>query len=387
MTLAAIRVKWTILDSELAALLTEAELIRTYQPPFNILLKDDKSPLYIAFSQDDFPLVKNVRKKEINLHKYTARFGPFQSAYQVKQVLQIARPLFKWCDLPHNKLNKPCFYFHLELCDGACCGLVSQENYRAKLKNLQLFLRGQSTELIKTLIGERKKLATELRFEQAGEKQQLIDSLLAVTKKPYQLKPDPTQILLHNNPADRVKYLQAILADHIFTPKNLPLRKIEGYDVSNVSGTLAVVSQVVFVDGQPDKNQYRSYNIRTLNSPNDFGMLQEALIRRQNHPEWGIPDAIMIDGGRGQVRSAQKVWSLSPIIGLAKRPDRLVLIQTSHKGSESKSTLEAAKIKFVEVKLKDNHPALQLLQSIRDEAHRFANSKHRRRRIKALLEN
>ncbi len=379
MVLLAKRVKYQVLASELSALLTEAELISTYQPPYNILLKDDKSPLYIIFSDDEFPLVKNVRKKELFTLKYHAKFGPFQSAYQVKQVLQIARPLFRWCDQPNNKDKKPCFYFHIELCDGACCGLVSAQTYSQNLKQLQLFLRGRSTELISSLTKQRDQQSKLLRYESAGETQQKISALNAVTKTPYRLKPDPTPIALRALPSDRLKYLSQVLTEFAFIPRSQPLHRIECYDVSNISGTLAVVAQVVFVDGQPDKSQYRRFNIKTLNSPDDVGMLKEALLRRQNHPEWGRPDLIVIDGGKTQLRTALSVWQECPVISIAKNPDRLVIPR------RLTSQLSVKPTDLIIVKLQSNHPALLLVQSLRDEAHRFAKYHHTRRRSQQLF--
>ncbi len=372
-------VKYQVLTSELSALLTEAELIRTYQPPYNVLLKDDKSPLYIILTQDEFPYVKNIRKKELATIKPQAVFGPFQSGYQVKQVLQIARPLFRWCDQPGNKEKKPCFYFHLELCDGACCGLVTAQTYHQSLKQLQLFLRGRSTQLIASLTKQRNQQAKLLQYEVAGETQAKITALTAITKTPYQLRPDPTPISLQASPSDRLKYLGQVLTEFAFIPRTQPLQRIECYDVSNISGSLAVVSQVVFIHGQPDKSQYRSFNIKSLHTPNDVGMLKEALSRRQNHPEWGTPDLVVIDGGKTQLRAALSIWRQSSVISIAKNPDRLVIPRRP--ATEPLSSASG----LVVVKLKPNHPALLLIQALRDEAHRFAKYKHTRRRDKQLF--
>src|SRR5258708_4154639 len=119
-------IKWEVEESELQALLVEAALIKKYQPPFNILLKDDKSSLYIAITHDDFPRVLTMRKPELlRLRASVTSFGPYQSAYKVRQVLQIARSIFKWCERPvgpNVEKVKPCFYSHIGLCSGACTG-------------------------------------------------------------------------------------------------------------------------------------------------------------------------------------------------------------------------------------------------------------------------
>src|SRR5258708_1829014 len=123
-------IKWEVEESELQALLVEAALIKSYQPPFNILLKDDKSSLYIALTHEDFPKVLIMRKPELlRQRESVTSFGPYQSAYKVKQVVELARSIFRWCDrpvAPGTPNTKPCFYTHIGLCSGACTGSVPQ---------------------------------------------------------------------------------------------------------------------------------------------------------------------------------------------------------------------------------------------------------------------
>src|SRR5260221_143848 len=123
------QLKFSVLESELEALLVETELIRTHQPQYNILLKDDKSPLYVQVTDEDFPRVLTIRKKEIDKGQVKGTIlGPFPSAFQLNEVLNIARRIFPWCN--GGKNSRPCFYYHLDLCPGACVGEISAENYQ-----------------------------------------------------------------------------------------------------------------------------------------------------------------------------------------------------------------------------------------------------------------
>jgi excinuclease ABC subunit C len=153
-------------------------------------------------------------------------------------------------------------------------------------------------------------------------------------------------------------------------PVNNPDR-IECFDISNISGTNPVGSMVTFINGEKDSNWYRKFKVRSLNTPNDFAMMEEVLSRRLKHPEWPFPDLLIVDGGKGQVSTAVKVMQdlklNIPVIGLAKREETIV---TSY---------------LKEIILSKNSPALQLIMRIRDEAHRFAITYHRKLRSKSFL--
>jgi len=404
MTLTATKVQWQVLDSELLAIITEAELIGTYQPPFNILLKDDKSPLYLCLTKDTYPKLLQVRKGELELSKYKATFGPYPSAYQLRQVLKLIRPIFQWCDQPLSK--KPCFYYHLDRCSGSCIGAISPADYQESLRQLQLFLRGKTADLTKQLKTQMTETSKNQNFETAALLRDRLSQLHHITTI-GKLRPDPTLLSLQQNLVEnRITYLRRLLVTHLGLPKNYPLDRIEGYDVSNLSGQQAAVAQVVFTSGQPDPSQYRLYNIKTIHQPNDFGMLREAILRRQNHPEWDIPNLIVIDGGKGQVRSVltSLQWSI-PVIGIAKNPDRLIFSHvekvdlatkksgkaTSSRRSVARSTIDnidqltKLKITYTELRLQPDHPGMQLVAALRDEAHRFSRKQHFRLRNKKLV--
>ncbi len=397
----ATHLKFEVLESEMEALLIEAELIRLHQPEYNVLLKDDKSPVYVQITDDVFPQLNLVRKLDILKRNLGGSIlGPFRSAYKLRQVLKIARRIFPWCDKASerakNKVSpkqaykklqthsQACFYYHLDLCPGACIGKIPPKNYAENLDNLILFLRGKKKTVLRNLEKKMKKLADELKFEQAGEVKYKIDLIQDVTSKKYRLKPDLILPALHDN-ANRnaLDHLRKILIDVADLPRQYRLKRIEGYDVSNIMGKNAAVSMVCFSHGLPDKKNYRLFNIRSLDTPNDYQMLKEAISRRQKHPDWGKPDLVVVDGGKGQVRAALTVWDwAAPVIGIAKNPDRLVV---PSKIFTDKKT-HRLKISYEIIRLPEDHPTLHLVQQIRDESHRFAKKQHGRLRRKKLTD-
>lgn len=420
-------VRFQILQSEVEALLVEAELIRRYQPSFNILLKDDKSNLYICIGPGEFPRVFTARKAEV-LHaseKWTT-FGPFQSGYKVRQVMEIARRIFKWCekplqrqqatdystknntkrnnpvaselspvDLKHNA--RPCFYYHLGLCTGACTGKVSAPEYEVMIGNLKQFLRGKTSELVKQFKAEIEVLSEEEHFEKAAIVRDQLDALITVTSPKYRLRPDMTiPVLTDKMEEEALVSFRSVLRQYLSLPANTPIHRIEGYDISNIQGTNASCSMVVAIDGVMTNSEYKHFGIKTLNTPNDFAMLKEALTRRQNHPEWGMPDVLLIDGGKGQLRSVLSIWNWQTVVvSIAKKPDRLIIPIIGRKafGKSHLAAKESPKsnaqgpmsISYKEIELTPDLPATRLLQSIRDESHRFAKRLHKIKRDKDMI--
>ncbi len=415
MVFQAIQLKYEVLDSELEALLVEAELIRTHQPEANILLKDDKTPLYIVVTHEDYPKVLTIRKKEIEkgLVKGTI-LGPFPSSYKVREVLRIARRIFPWCNQGASQLSvvdkeaspdfdhfaqkgSPCFYYHIGLCPGACIHKISIEDYQNSINELVLFLRGKKKSVLKEIEQRMKLAADEENFELASMLRDRVQLIRNVTEQKHSLRPELALPQLKENLAEEsMIYLSKLLRDHLSLPERFPLTRIEGYDVSNTQGTNASVSMVTFTDGQANKAEYRLFNIKTINQPNDYGMLQEALQRRQNHPEWGRPSLVVIDGGKGQLRAALSVWHWSvPVISIAKKPDRIIIpiveqpkikkISNARRVVPLEGETKKIKLDYRELKLPETHPALKLIQQIRDESHRFSKKQHTRRRTKDMF--
>lgn len=378
-----------VLKSELQALLIEAELIRAHQPFYNSLLKDDKSKLYLLFTKEDFPRILRLRKTDLKKNHYQnslAILGPFASSYKVNELLKIVRPIFPWCNKRNKNDGKACLYYHLELCPGACCHKISPQAYQENIKQLIKLLRGKNKVLQKELSQKMKILAKAEKFEEAQIIKNKIDLIREVTEEQYQLQPE---LILPD--LTRKKQEEALInLRHIMHEKGLVdlkyhFQRIEAYDVSNTQGKQATVSMVCFIDGYPESSEYKFFKIRQLAKPNDYAMLQEAIIRRQKHPEWGRPNLLVIDGGKGQLRSVNRVWRQSqffncPIISIVKNPDRLVLItqKIDQKNKESWQTNI--------IKLPKNHPTLHLISQLRDEAHRFAKKQHTRLREQNLLQ-
>lgn len=386
----ATQVSWQVLSSELLALLTEAELIRTHQPPYNILLKDDKSPLYILITDDEYPRVLTIRKKEIMTTKPSGMIlGPFPSGYKVKEVLKLVRPIFPWCNKagrPTHQFKKACFYYHLDLCPGACLKKIDPSEYQDRIKHLVLFLRGKNKDLLKHLATEMKTAAEQEDYEQAAEIRdtvQLIESVIDYRRK---LRPNlQLPQIQATESQEQLTRLRGILADHLPVPRDYYLHRIEGYDVSNTQGTNPTVAQVTFTDGQPTKQHYRLYNIKSLSTPNDYAMMKEALVRRQTHPEWPIPSLVVIDGGKGQLKAGLSVWHWScPVISIAKNPDRIIIPQLQ--ANTPDEITARTKLQYAVLKLDPNHPALKLVQKVRDEAHRFSKQQHTRLRNRNLFQ-
>lgn len=358
-------VETIIVESELEALILEANLIKKFYPLFNISLKDDKDYLYIAVTKEDFPKVITARKKELIPIK--AFFGPFPSAKTVKSTLKQLRRVFPWCVSPpgsRNKVQRPCFYYHLNLCPGACVGTISKENYNLILNRFIKFMSGKQHELLSELQDEMKSYSDSNEFEMADRVKKVITGIS------YLLQPNRVGSYLENpNFLSDERQLGLAELQKVFKLDVLPAR-IEGYDISNISGTNATGSMVVLTGGEIDKSQYRKFKIKIAGKPNDYAMHAEMMGRRLKN-DWQLPDLMIIDGGRGQVRAAlaelEKAGVKIPIYGIAKRMEWLY-------PSEGEV-----------MKLPSRSLALRLLQKLRDESHRFAINYHRKLRAKQFL--
>lgn len=376
LVLEATKIQFQALPSELEALLIEAELIRLHQPPFNILLKDDKSPIYILITKEQFPRVLMVRKQiwERSPERGTV-FGPFPSAYKVKHVLRIARRIFGWCN--DQTAKRPCFYYHLGLCPGVCAGTVSPKRYGETIAHLKQFLRGKTATVLRALKAEMKEASGAEDYEHAAELRDKVEYVQYVTSKDHRISPDvELPSLVHSTKEKGLLTLRKIIGTYLPLPHEYRFTRIEGYDVSNVQGTSPTASMVVFTDGEKDPSQYRVFHIRTKETPDDFAMMREALVRRQRHPEWGYPSLILIDGGKGQLSSALSAWNwTTPVVSLAKDPDRLVI------------RVPGERARYTLVPLERHPEALHLLQHVRDESHRFAKKHYAKRKLRAFLDN
>jgi len=353
--------------SEIEALILEANLIKQHRPLFNIKLTDDKDYLYIKITNGEFPKILTSRKNELG--DAQEFFGPFPSSRVVRDTLKKLRRVFPWCSSPPqvNKGYKACFYHHLGLCPGPCAGKIDSKEYRKIIKKFSKFMEGKKEELIKELTKEMEECSKDLRFEEAERLKITLSGLMYLTQ------PNGAQVYLDNpNFVEDQNHQSLEELQQELGLKSLPDR-IECYDISNLSGSQAVGSLVVLTGGDIDKKWYRKFKIRMENVPNDVGMIREILKRRLKHSEWPKPDLILVDGGKGQVRGAFEEISLAgwqvPVFGLAKRMEWLY-----------GPTDEV-------IKLSHRSLSLRLLQKIRDEAHRFAITYHRKLRDNIVLYN
>lgn len=344
------------------ALILEANLIKKYLPKYNIKEKDDKSFLYVAFTREKFSRIILLRGLE--LKRMTPRekkqisnlFGPYTSASSLRAALDILRRrIFPFRDCAVMP-KRPCLHYHLKQCLAPCANLISQKDYRRLIRHLILFFEGKKEKIIKDLKKEMAAASLEEDFEKAARLRNQIFSLehiqdVAVIK------------------SDETKNRTEKSGVNIFG-------RIEGYDISNISGTSATGSMVVFEDEKPNKNEYRKFKIKTLTTPNDVGMMKEVMIRRLKHTaEWPLPDLILVDGGWGQINAVREILSEHkikiPVLGIAKgfdrKQDRLIV------DSKNPELIRIAEL----------HKDIFL--HLRDEAHRFALGYHKLLRRKKIF--
>ncbi len=325
----------------LEALVLEAKLIREKNPPYNVREKDDKSFLYVEIVDEEFPRVLLVRGKT---KASGERFGPFTSSGSAREAMKILRRIFQWNTHPADKIGafkKPCFDYEIGLCPGTCVGAIPRREYMKNIKRLKMFMVGKSARLLSSLKREMETAAKKLDFEEADKIKKKIFALTHVQDAALLGEPDAV-----SESGER----------------------IEGYDISNISGDSAVGSMVVFTGGIPDRNEYRKFKIQSLSTPNDTAMMKEMLSRRlKNH--WTLPSLILVDGGVAQVNAAREALSENgvkiPVVGMIKGPDRkgTGLVGDYVKGADKK-----------------------VLERVRDEAHKFAIGYHRTVRGRKMLE-
>ncbi len=390
-----------VVRSEPEALLLESKLIKEFKPRFNVSLRDDKRYLMLKVNLNDpIPNFTFTRLKKDDGARY---FGPFVNSVGLRNTVALARKQFnlRGCRVftPGEADYKHCLYAHLKYCTAPCVGNVTREQYLEQVKAACNFLEGQCREMQGQLETEMKKAAAAHDFEKAADLRDLIRDLNDTWKKTEKFARVPYNLPLSINPENDLVELAKILD----LPK-LPQR-IEGFDISNISGTFAVASLVSFKNGRPDRANYRRFKIKTVEGQDDFASMAEVVRRRYARLKVGqashlsgecasasddrlvtsgagrrdacpaLPDLIMVDGGRGQLNAAcaeLKKLNLEkiPVIGLAKEFEEI------YRTGINKP-----------LRLGLDHPAVKLLQRIRDECHRVANSYNAQLRIKRISES
>ena len=467
--------------SETEALLLEQNLIKQYKPPYNIMMRDDKSYLYVYLSADQpYPRLAVGRGKRN--HQTGKVFGPYPSATSAKDTLLLLQKMFmlRQCD---NRFfaqrTRPCLEYQIKRCRAPCVGLVSSDEYAQDVDNTIRFLKGETSELDQQLISRMTEASEQLAFEQAAlyrdqlsmlreiQAQQAVYTargeadIVAIAQQAgvvciqvmtvrggrllggksffpdlpmsedagavlsefmasfyFQFADDlPEELIVNVELPDQVALqaalieqfgqkvqiktrvreiraewlqlavlnadgaLKAKLSNHLEIQHRYQLLqqivgqavdRIECFDISHTMGEAPIASCVVFDQGGMRKRDYRQYAITDITGGDDYAAMRQALQRR--YSKQPLPDLLLIDGGKGQLSSAMSVMdalNLSPLmLGVSKGEGRKAGLETLH--FTDGRTLNLA----------SDHKALHLIQQIRDEAHRFAITKHRAKRDK-----
>jgi excinuclease ABC subunit C len=397
--------------NEAEAVLLEGKLIKEFHPRFNVSFRDDKRFLLVKVNlHDPIPRFTLTRLRQDDGARY---FGPFASSGALRRTLMLVRRQFnlRGCRplTPTEHDYRHCLYAHLKDCTAPCIGNVTREQYLAQVLAACDFLDGQCKEMYAALEADMKKAALAQDYEKAAQWRDLLQDLRRTTQRTEKFERLPRKLPVAVNPeADLAELAQALGLP-------APPQRIEGFDISNISGTFAVASMVCFRQGRPDRANYRRFKMKTVVGQDDFACMAETIRRRYTRllreqrgeaggddaeagkpivdelrtliqkpheapkePNTGppkLPDLILIDGGKGQLGAAcAELEKLGlghiPVIGLAKefeeiyRPGAAEPLRLSHESG-----------------------ALKLLQRVRDESHRVANSYNAQLRIRRISES
>jgi len=339
------------------AQILEAALVKEKQPQYNIDLKDDKSFPLLKISDEEFPTVTICRRRKPVSGDSALYFGPYPNTRALRQAIKLIRRVFGFRSC--KKIPKEaCLYYRLKLCPAPCAGKIDAQEYAGVIRNIIMFLGSQYEELTNELFRKMNSLAAEKKFEEAAKIRDQLNALSAIR-----------QNRSYASGLDELEDLKNLLK-----LDKLPQR-IEAFDISNISGTLATGSMVSFYRAKPDKNNYRRFRIKTVQGIDDFQMMSEVVrrrYRRLKEENTALPDLVLIDGGKAHLSVAEreiKQLGLNiPLASIAKDKENIYLAD-----------------KKFPIRLKQDTPALNLIRRIRDEAHRFAISYHHLLRKKKVL--
>jgi len=366
-------------EGEWEALLAENRLIKDLHPPYNARLTDGKTFPYLAVTtREDFPGVYITRNPSDERFRGGRIFGPFTSVYSLREAMKLLQRVFKFrtCELAINADDdsrrhfRPCLLHPIKQCTAPCAAKIGKDEYRADINRFLRFLESKRSVMLRELRQEMEQASADLEFEKAAR---LRDEIQAIEKLDERGKRrdgwQPETESFYVDPKRGLRSLRKTLnlADEP--------RTVECFDIAHLQGQETVGSKVCFVDGRPLKDQYRRYKVRTATN-DDFMSMREVISRAYREPGGGqglYPDLIVIDGGRGQLNAAMEAlaeFEHQPpaVIALAKKEEAIYV-----PGSEQP------------IRLSRQNLGLKLCQSIRDEAHRFAQSYHHLLRRKRLI--
>ena len=489
------KVETTVTGSETEALLLEQSLIKEYKPPYNIVFRDDKSYPYILLTTGDkYPRLAFHRGAQKKKGRY---FGPFPSAYSVRDSLNILQKVFqvRQCeDTFFKNRARPCLQYQIKRCSGPCCDLISTEDYADDVQHAAMFLEGKNNAVMQDYANKMEDASDKLEFEKAAHYRDQVGHLRKIQEQQYVVgnqgdidvhavvinpggvcvlvmfirggrmlgnktffpktrldenesevlaaflpqfylsgsggRETPPEVVVNARIEDKfvlegaltsqsgrkvmisdnvrshrkrwvdlaVTNAEQSLGSHMASRNNLQQRfqslqealsleempgRLECFDISHTSGEATVASCVVFDQNGPLKSDYRRFNIDGITPGDDYAAMSQALSRRYTRIKKGeglLPDILFIDGGKGQLSEAEKIFEELQIkgvtlVGIAKGPTR-------------KAGLESLILSGgPELNLAQDNPGLHLIQHIRDESHRFAITAHRTRRGKKRTES
>ena len=489
------KIETTVTGSETEALLLEQSLIKEYRPPYNIVFRDDKSYPYILLTTGDkYPRLAFHRGAQKKKGRY---FGPFPSAYSVRDSLNILQKVFqvRQCeDTFFKNRARPCLQYQIKRCSGPCCDLVSTEDYADDVQHAAMFLEGKNNAVMQDYADKMEDASDKLEFEKAAHYRDQVGHLRKIQEQQYVVgnqgdidvhavvinpggvcvlvmfirggrmlgnktffpktrldenesevlaaflpqfylngsggRETPPEVVVNARIEDKfvlegaltsqsgrkvkisdnvrshrkrwvdlaVTNAEQSLGSHMASRNSLQQRfqslqealsleempgRLECFDISHTSGEATVASCVVFDQNGPLKSGYRRFNIDGITPGDDYAAMSQALSRRYTRIKKGeglLPDILFIDGGKGQLSEAEKIFEELQIegvtlVGVAKGPTRKA-------GLESLILSGGA-----ELNLAQDNPGLHLIQHIRDESHRFAITAHRARRGKKRTES
>jgi excinuclease ABC subunit C len=369
-----------VVRNEAESVLLEGRLIKEFHPRYNVSFRDDKRFLMLKVNLNDpIPRFTLTRLKQDDGARY---FGPFASSGALRNTLTMVRRKFnlRGCRplTPNEQDYRHCLYANLKFCTAPCISNVTREQYMQQVLAACDFLSGQCDEMQAQLEAEMKKAAAAQDFEKAAALRDALLDLRKTTQKTRQFPRLPYTLPLAIDPDKDLTELAGVL--------NLPAppERIEGFDISNISGTFAVASMVSFRHGRPDRSNYRRFRMKTVVGQDDFACMAETIRRRytrmlreaqEGRSPVSMPNLILIDGGKGQLNAASvELAKLGlqqiPIIGLAKEFEEIYRPGASEP-----------------LRLSHDSGALKLLQRVRDESHRFANTYNAQLRLKKISES
>lgn len=359
---------WIETDSEIDALFLESEMIKRYMPRYNILLRDDKSQIYVRINmKDDVPYVSFTRQPLDDKAEY---YGPFYNGRAVKNALRSLRKVFPYYMKPQLP-ERIGLDYQLGLTPGLEGGKTTISDYRKTLRQLIRYIKGDRKKIQLEMEKEMKIAADNQDYEKAGKLRDQLRNLSELQR----------QIVFSREEFLDISKDQALAGlKELLDLANLP-RRIEAYDISHIGGTNNVASMVVVTNGVVDKREYRKFKLHIAGN-DDYAHMRETIERRLTHlKDWGVPDLIILDGGKGQISAVADLLTKADIkfIGRNKSGDHSKNAQVTIIIPENGS--------YKEISLGTNDHIAKLIARLDDEAHRFAVSYHTVLRAKSQIKN